>query len=242
MRATPAPVLGASVTDTSQLTTSDYSVEVKDVAGTLTYSVTTPLGQEAHRRLHRLPDRLRRRELVRPPAATAQAGRHLFGPPTRTGARDLEVLVRDPAKVAAASPLVTGNTSGNQGSGALSAATVDANYLATPLAATVTLAYDAATTRSRVFGDLGRHRDARRRHVDKLRGRHAGALHGRRLDRFRRHQAHHDRCAGPGRHLQDKKNVGGVSDGSNALLLSAAEERAPWAAAAPPSTAPTRSW
>lgn len=65
--------------------------------------------------------------------------------PTRTGARDLTVLVSDPAKVAAASPIVTGNTAGNQGSGAISAGTVDANYLATPLATNVTLTYDSTT-------------------------------------------------------------------------------------------------
>jgi len=55
------------------------------------------------------------------------------------------VKVLDPAKVAAASPVVTGNASTNQGSGALSAATIGAAYPATPLAANVTLSYDAGT-------------------------------------------------------------------------------------------------
>jgi len=57
----------------------------------------------------------------------------------------MDVLVKDPAKVAAASPIVTGTAAANQGSGAISAATVDADYLATPLAANVTLSYDAAS-------------------------------------------------------------------------------------------------
>jgi flagellar hook-associated protein 1 len=65
--------------------------------------------------------------------------------PTRTGARDLTVLVSDPAKIAAASPIVTGNTPTNQGSGKISAGKVDAAYPATPLAAKVTLTYDATT-------------------------------------------------------------------------------------------------
>lgn len=136
-------VLGASVSDTSQLTTSDYSVQVKDVAGTLTYSVT------------RLSDKQSMGDFTTFPASfdgvslavasgTAQAGDSFLVQPTRTGARDMDVLVRDTAKVAAASPLATGKAVGNKGTGALSPAVVDAGYLATPLAGTVTLAYDAA--------------------------------------------------------------------------------------------------
>jgi len=78
-------------------------------------------------------------------SGTAQAGDSFLVQPTRTGARDMDVLVRETAKVAAASPLVTGKTVGNKGTGAVSPAVVDASYLATPLAATVTLAYDAGT-------------------------------------------------------------------------------------------------
>jgi flagellar hook-associated protein 1 FlgK len=129
-------VLGASVTDTSQLSTSDYSVQVKDVAGTLTYTVT------------RLSDKQVMGDYTAFPASfdgvslsvasgTAQAGDSFLVQPTRTGARDMDVLVRETAKVAAASPV------GNKGTGALSPAVVNANYLAAPLAATVTLAYDA---------------------------------------------------------------------------------------------------
>ncbi|MDR6890178.1 MULTISPECIES: flagellar hook-associated protein FlgK [Variovorax] len=135
-------VLGASVTDTSQLSTSDYSVQVKDVAGTLTYTVT------------RLSDKQVMGDYTSFPASfdgvslsvasgTAQAGDSFLVQPTRTGARDVDVLVRETAKVAAASPLVTGKTVGNKGTGALSPAVVDQSYLASPLAATVTLAYDA---------------------------------------------------------------------------------------------------
>jgi flagellar hook-associated protein 1 len=63
--------------------------------------------------------------------------------PTRAGARDIDVLVLDPADVAAAAPIVTGNTAGNKGSGVINAGSVDINYLATPLAGTKTLTYAA---------------------------------------------------------------------------------------------------
>lgn len=75
----------------------------------------------------------------------ASVGDSFLIQPTRTGARDLAVLVSDPAKVAAASPVVTGNTAGNQGTGAISAGKVDANYLATPLASNLTLSYNSTT-------------------------------------------------------------------------------------------------
>ena len=75
----------------------------------------------------------------------AVAGDSFLIQPTRAGARDLTVKLTDPVKVAAASPVITGNTMGNQGSGAISAGSVDINYLATPLAASVTLTYNGAT-------------------------------------------------------------------------------------------------
>ena len=138
--------LSVSVTDTSKLTTSDYSVEVTDASGTLTYTVT----------------RLSDKKVVGSyttftPAPTfdgislstaggaAKAGDSFLVQPTRTGARDMDVLVRDPAQVAAASPVITDNASANKGSGALSAAAIDAAYLASPLASPLTLSFDAAT-------------------------------------------------------------------------------------------------
>jgi flagellar hook-associated protein 1 FlgK len=42
--------------------------------------------------------------------------------------------------------VITGNTSGNLGTGRIGTATVDSTYPASPLAGTVTLAYDATTT------------------------------------------------------------------------------------------------
>ncbi|MDM0118162.1 flagellar hook-associated protein FlgK [Variovorax arabinosiphilus] len=143
-RNTGNAVISASVTDTSALTTSDYSVEYKDVAGTPTYVVT------------RVSDKAPVGSFTTFPATfdgvtvALDSGAPTLGDtftvqPTRTGARDMTVQVLDPAKVAAASPVVTGNTATNQGSGLLGKATINAGYLAAPLASNVTMSYDAAT-------------------------------------------------------------------------------------------------
>jgi flagellar hook-associated protein 1 len=137
-------VLGASITDTAQLGISDYSVEVKDVAGTLTYTVTRLTDKQVVGNYTAFPISFDGVQLSAA-SGTAQAGDRFLVQPTRTGARDVDVLVLDPAKVAAASPVVAGNTAGNKGSGALGAPTVDAAYLGSPLAAPVTLSFDAAT-------------------------------------------------------------------------------------------------
>jgi len=137
-------VLAGSVTDTNQLTTSDYSVLVKDVGGgVLNYTVTRLSDNQAIGTYAGFPISFDGVSLSAA-SGSAQAGDSFLVQPTRYGARDMDVLVQDPAKVAAASPVVTGNAAGNQGSGALSSATIDAGYLAAPLAANVTLSYDAA--------------------------------------------------------------------------------------------------
>jgi flagellar hook-associated protein 1 len=137
-------VLSGVVTDTSQLGTSDYSVQVSNVAGTLNYTVTRLSDKQAMGSFTSFPISFDGVSLSQA-SGTAQAGDSFLVQPTRTGARDMDVLVLDPAKVAAASPIVTGNSAGNQGSGKLGAATVDPSYPATPLAANLTLSYDSAT-------------------------------------------------------------------------------------------------
>ncbi|CAN7319492.1 flagellar hook-associated protein FlgK [Variovorax sp. LjRoot130] len=224
-RNTGTMVLDASVTDTSQLTTSDYSVEVKDVAGTLTYSVTRLSDKQPIGDFTTFPIDFDGVSLT-DASGTAQAGDTFLVQPTRTGARDLEVLVLDPAKVAAASPLVTGNTSGNQGSGALSAATVDAGYLATPLAATVTLAYDAGTNTlsgfpatSAVTVTL-----ADGTSTSYAAGTPVPYTAGASIS-FDGIKLSMTGAPAQGDTFTIKKNVGGVSDGSNALLLTALQKK-----------------
>jgi flagellar hook-associated protein 1 FlgK len=137
--------IDAALTDTSQLSTSDYSVDVVDAGGgVLNYNVTRLSDKQSMGSFTGFPISFDGVSLSAA-SGTAQAGDSFLVQPTRNGARDLDVLVTDPAKVAAASPLTTGNTAGNQGSGALGAASVDASYPAAPLAANVTLSYDAAS-------------------------------------------------------------------------------------------------
>ncbi|CAA2109838.1 flagellar hook-associated protein FlgK [Variovorax paradoxus] len=136
--------LSGTFSDASQLTTSDYNISVTDVAGTLTYSVTRLSDKTSMGNFTTFPITFDGVTLAAA-SGTAQAGDSFLVQPTRTGARDLNVLTLDPAKVAAASPVITGNTAGNKGTGALGSATVDASYPGTPLAGTVTLSYDAAT-------------------------------------------------------------------------------------------------
>jgi len=137
-------VLSGVVTDTNKLSTSDYSVQVSNVAGTLNYSVTRLSDKQSMGTFTSFPISFDGVSLSQA-SGTAQAGDSFLVQPTRTGARDMDVLVLDPAKVAAASPIVTGNGAGNQGSGKLGKATVDPTYPATPLAANLTLSYDSAT-------------------------------------------------------------------------------------------------
>lgn len=133
------PGVSASFADTSQLTLSDYRL---DVGAGASFTVT----------------RLSDKQIVTPVAgniydgvkldfgtATPTTGDSFLIQPTKTGARDLTVVLTDPAKVAAAAPIVTGNAAANSGSGAISAGTVVAAYLATPLAPTMALGYNSAT-------------------------------------------------------------------------------------------------
>ena len=149
-RNTGTLVLTPSFSDTNQLSTSDYRLDIK---ADLTFSLTRLSDQQNIPLVAGFPGTA--------PANTttfdgvtltfasgaAAVGDSFLIQPTRTGARDLTVLLSDPAKVAAASPIITGNTFGNQGDGAISAGTVDVNYLVTPLAAKVTLTYDGATNK-----------------------------------------------------------------------------------------------
>ena len=133
------PGIAASFADITQLTLSNYRM---DVGAGSTLTVT----------------RLSDNQLVTPVAGNVYDGVRLdFGgavpaagdsfliQPTESGARDLMVVLTDPAKVAAAAPIVTGSSAANQGSGAISAGTVSAAYLATPLAPTLALGYNSAS-------------------------------------------------------------------------------------------------
>ncbi len=78
-------------------------------------------------------------------SGTMSAGDRFRISPTQNGASSLAVAITDPAAVAAATPIRTASGSTNTGTGALGAATVTAGYPAAPLAAPVTLTYNAGS-------------------------------------------------------------------------------------------------
>jgi len=196
----------AAFSDTCQLTTSDYRL---DVRADLTFAVT----------------RLSDNTMISPDSVTgaydgvtltlagsATAGDSFLIQPTRTGARDLAVLVTDPAKVAAASPIVTGNTFGNAGSGKISAGTVDASYrdAAAPLGGTgtVTLTYDSASNTFSGFPDAST----------------AAYTPGEALS-FNGMTVTLSGTPSDGDTFTIEANTSGVSDGRNALLLGALQNK-----------------
>jgi flagellar hook-associated protein 1 FlgK len=222
-------VLAPSFSDSNQLTTSDYRL---DVAAGPAYTLTR-LSDNHVTTLTPTP--------TLPPtvnfdgvtlALTSGAGApgdSFLIQPTRTGARDLSVLVSDPAKVAAASPIVTGNTAGNKGSGAISAGKVDAAYLAEPLAATVTLTYNSATNQlSFVPAGAAVTVTPANGVPDPASPYAAGApitySPGATMS-FNGITVTISGAPSDGDRFTVEKNNGGVSDGSNALLLGALQNR-----------------
>ncbi len=143
--------VSASFSDTGALSTSDFRLQVRDNAGVISYALT------------RLPESALSGASSAPVATFSPTdfpadfegvritlgsgvpagGDSFLIQPTRQGARDLAVLVTDPARVAAAAPIATGNVGGNLGSGRISAGSVDSAYLAAPLTAPLSLRFDA---------------------------------------------------------------------------------------------------
>ncbi len=145
--------LTSSFNDVGQLTTSDYKLSV-EVDGS--YKLT------------RLSDKL---EMPLPagfpgsPSAvtfdgltlqidggSAQPGDSFLIQPTRSGARDFDVLMTEPTKIAAASAIVLGNTFGNTGKGVISGGTIDTTYK-NYAPASVTLTYNSTDNTLSGFPD-----------------------------------------------------------------------------------------
>ncbi|MDM0052435.1 flagellar hook-associated protein FlgK [Variovorax sp. J22R115] len=219
-------VLTSAISNANQLTTSDYSVEVQ--TGTPKYVVTRlsdkqVIGSYDDTDFPVSFDGV----TVSAASGTAQSGDTFLIQPTRTGARDMEVTVLDPAKVAAASPVITGNTSGNQGSGALGKATIDSAYPASPLAANVMLTFDGATNTLSGFpassaitvtladGTVSNY----------AAGTPVPYTAGARIS-FDGINVSLSGAPATGDTFTIGKNTGGVSDGSNALLLGALQRKA----------------
>ena len=78
-------------------------------------------------------------------SGSAAAGDRFLIQPVHFAAGNLKVAISDPALVAAAGPVVTGQNAGNLGTGAIGAASVDSSYPSNALGSTVTLSYNAGT-------------------------------------------------------------------------------------------------
>lgn len=221
--------LTPSFSDVGALTTSDYTLNVKDVSGTLTYIVTRASDSQVVASSTSFPVDFDGVSLAATGGA-AQAGDSYLIQPTRTGARDLTVLVTDPAKVAAASPIITGKTAGNQGSGAISAGTVDANYLTItdPLGVTgaMTLTYNSATNELSGFpaGAAITVTLADGTNVPYVPGSPVTYTAGAEMA-FNGVTVTMNGTPANGDTFTIGKNTGGVSDGRNALLLGALQNK-----------------
>src|SRR5205807_6913354 len=66
--------------------------------------------------------------------------------PTRYAAQDIGVAISEPALIAAAAPITTAAATTNTGAGVISAGSVDASYIGSPLASPLTLTFDATTS------------------------------------------------------------------------------------------------
>ncbi|KGF81323.1 flagellar hook protein FlgK [Massilia sp. JS1662] len=139
---TSTTAITATVVDATQLTTSNYKV---DFDGT-NYNV------------YRLSDN--KKTVISPFPQTepqvidglafdiqgvADSGDNFLVRPTQNGAANFKLALTDGAQIAAAAPIATSVPLTNSGTGKISAGSVDKNYLAAPLTAPVTLAYDKAT-------------------------------------------------------------------------------------------------
>ena len=218
----------AAFSDTSRLTTSDYRL---DVGAGPSLSVTrlsdNKIFSAADLAAAVPPNTFDGVTLAL--AGTGAAGDSFLIQPTRTGARDLTVKVTDPARIAAASPVITGNTAGNRGSGAINAGSVNASYLATPLAASVTLTYNSTTNQFSGFPAAAAVTVTLANGTpDPASPYAAGApvtySAGAKMS-FNGITVAISGTPSNGDNFTVAKNTGGVSDGSNALLLGALQNK-----------------
>jgi flagellar hook-associated protein 1 FlgK len=125
-------VVSASISDANALTTSDYRLNYDGSAYTL---IRLPDGSPIP-----VADGDTVDGITLSLTGTPVAGDSFVIRPTVNGASGFGVAITDPARLAAAAPILTGTGSANTGSASISAGTVDSIY--TPLGFPVTLEYD----------------------------------------------------------------------------------------------------
>ncbi len=132
-------VIGASFASYSALTASDYTLQYDGSNYTL-----TRLDDSSTQTFASFPQTVDGVTLNLASGAAAAGDSYLIRP-TANGARDIGMAIQNAALVAAAAPVRTSALLSNIGTAMISAASVDANYLAAPLAGPQTLTFSAAT-------------------------------------------------------------------------------------------------
>jgi flagellar hook-associated protein 1 len=131
--------IAASVISASALTTSDYRLAYDGANYTL-----TRLADNTTQIFATLPQTVDGIAIALSAGAPA-AGDSFLIQPTRFAAANIGVATTDPSKVAAAAPIRTSATQANAGTGQITSGSIDASYLAAPLAGPLTLTYDSVT-------------------------------------------------------------------------------------------------
>lgn len=134
---TGTAVVSAAITDYSKLTGSDYSLSYDGTNYTLkrlsdntvTTSATLPIAVDGVN--------------ISLTSGTPNAGDSFIIRPTINGAANISVAITDPAKIAAATPVMTNAALTNSGTATISAGAVDATYTATTVTPAVTLTYNS---------------------------------------------------------------------------------------------------
>ena len=133
----------ASISDASQLTTSDYQLRYDGSSYTmvrLSDNTTTSVGTTAVP-----PSNVEIDGFTFSLTSGAQKDDTFLIRPTADGARDISVAISNPAKIAAAAPVRSNAALTNTGTGVISAGVVDATYTVATVTPAVTLTYDSVT-------------------------------------------------------------------------------------------------
>lgn len=134
--------VGATISDPSRLTQSDYQVGYNGNNFTVTrlsdkqVTVINPFPQTTPQTIDGVDFAV---------AGNATSGDSYLVRPTVNGASQLQVAITDRNKIAAGAPIVTAATTGNRGNATISEGSVSAAYAGNALTAPVTLSYNTAS-------------------------------------------------------------------------------------------------
>lgn len=137
---TGTAVIGATISNVSALTTSDYRVSYDGS----NYSVTRISDSKSMYSGATFPATTIDGVDLTMTSGPMAAGDHFMVRPTVNGAADFNVLIKDLSSIAAAAPIVTASTTTNTGTGAISAGSINAAFTAATVSTPVTLTYNSA--------------------------------------------------------------------------------------------------